>query len=179
MYSYNKKPLVVNFFAGPGAGKSTMASAVFAQLKWIGLNCELVSEFAKDLVWEERERTLENQIYIFGEQHHRLSRLIGRVQVIITDSPLLLTPIYDSLRRDSLKQLAIDEFNTFNNLNIFLNRTKQYNPKGRVQSEKHANRLDEVIYEFLEKNHIPHVDVTGSADDLDIVKKIVLDRIKV
>ena len=44
--------LVVNFFAGPGAGKSSMAAGLFAELKFRGVNCELATEYAKDKVWE-------------------------------------------------------------------------------------------------------------------------------
>ncbi len=44
--------LVVNLLGGPGSGKSTTAADVFARLKWQDINCELVTEFAKDLVWE-------------------------------------------------------------------------------------------------------------------------------
>ena len=39
---------MVNFYAGPGSGKSTMAAAIFSRLKWKDVNCELVTEFAKD-----------------------------------------------------------------------------------------------------------------------------------
>lgn len=47
-----KKPLVINLFGAPGAGKSTGAAIVFAELKKRGVNAELVTEFAKDKTWE-------------------------------------------------------------------------------------------------------------------------------
>jgi len=52
--------IVVNFFAPPGHGKSTFAALVFSKLKMLGVNCELVSEFAKDMVWEEDYVALAN-----------------------------------------------------------------------------------------------------------------------
>ncbi len=55
---------VVNLFGGPSAGKSTTAAGVFALLKLHDLRSELVTEFAKDLTWEKREKTLNNQYYI-------------------------------------------------------------------------------------------------------------------
>ena len=79
--------LVVNLFAPPGSGKSTMAAHIFAKLKQANINCELVTEFAKDLTWENRQNTLENQLYVFAEQHHRVNRLKKQVDVVITDSP--------------------------------------------------------------------------------------------
>ena len=48
-----EKPLVVNLFAGPGTGKSTAAAQIFQALKWQRFSCELVTEFAKEKVWEE------------------------------------------------------------------------------------------------------------------------------
>lgn len=57
--------LVVNLFGVPGAGKSTGAAYVFSKLKMKGINAELVTEFAKDIVWENNSRGLKNQEYIF------------------------------------------------------------------------------------------------------------------
>ena len=79
--------LVVNLFGAPGAGKSTGAAYIFSKLKMAGINAELVTEFAKDKVWEESKAVFQNQAYIFGRQlfphqpcprqggcgHHRLS----------------------------------------------------------------------------------------------------------
>lgn len=44
--------LVVNPFGIPGAGKSAGAAYVFSKLKMKGVNAELVTEYAKDMVWE-------------------------------------------------------------------------------------------------------------------------------
>ena len=49
-----KGALCVNLFGGPGIGKSTTAAGVFNLLKLHGIETELITEFAKDLVWEER-----------------------------------------------------------------------------------------------------------------------------
>ena len=43
---------IVNLFGAPGAGKSTGAAYIFSKLKLAGVNAELVTEFAKDKVWE-------------------------------------------------------------------------------------------------------------------------------
>ena len=69
------KKLVINIFGGPGCGKSTTATGVFSLLKLHGVNAEFVSEFAKDLTWEERYKTLKNQNYVSAKQHHRQWRL--------------------------------------------------------------------------------------------------------
>ena len=87
--------LIINLFGAPGAGKSTGAAYVFSQLKAAGVNAELVTEFAKDKVWEGTKAVFENQAYIFGKQYFRISRLEGKVDVVITDSPILLSAFYN------------------------------------------------------------------------------------
>jgi len=169
-----KKTLVVNLMAGPGAGKSTMASTIFSELKWRGVESEIVTEFAKDLVWEKRHYTFKNQIYMFGEQHHRIFRLLGQVNVIVVDSPLLLTPIYDTSHNESLETLAVGEHNSVNSYNIFLRRVKDYNPNGRNQTLDQAIEKDEEILRLLNKHNVPFevVDATRSSA-VSIVEKII------
>lgn len=81
------KTLVVNLFGTPGAGKSTGAAYIFSELKMRGINAELVTEFAKDKVWENNDEVFKNQAYIFGKQSYKMSRCRDKVDVIITDSP--------------------------------------------------------------------------------------------
>ena len=53
--NYTKKKLmktiVINLIGSPGTGKSTLASELFSKMKWQGYDVELVSEYAKELVW--------------------------------------------------------------------------------------------------------------------------------
>ena len=65
--------IVVNLFAGPGSGKSTTCAGVFSKLKLAGVNCEMALEYAKDKVWENSLDVLDDQIYVFGKQLHRLN----------------------------------------------------------------------------------------------------------
>ena len=86
--------LVVNLFGAPGAGKSTGAAYIFSQLKIKSVNVELVTEFAKDMTWEKNKKALTNQIYMLGNQLQRIYRCQDEVDVIVTDSPLLLNILY-------------------------------------------------------------------------------------
>ena len=158
--AFKQKTLVVNLFAGPGAGKSTTAAGIFYDLKTRGVSCELVTEFAKDLTWEERHDTFKDQVYIFGKQYHRIFRLLNKVDVIITDSPVLLTPVYDGEKRKSLEQLAVEEHRKMWTYNVFLNRKKVYNPKGRIHDAEDAGKLDILIKDMLDKHLGDSYDIT-------------------
>jgi len=155
-------PIVVNLFGGPSVGKSTVSAGVFSLLKLHNINTELVTEFAKDLVWEERFHTFKNQYYLFGKQHHRLWRVSDKVDVIIMDSPILLSIVYrQELSSDIFKQFVLEEFNSYNNINFFLNRAKQYHEIGRNQNEQEAKKLDKEIIKILDKHDIDYFIING------------------
>lgn len=152
-----RKTYVINILGGPGIGKSTVAADVFAELKRRGYECELALEVAKEKVWEESYRTLDDQIYIFAKQYHRLWRLQGKVDFIITDSPLLLSMYYN--KNETLRTFNpfINEVNSqFNNLNFVLLRTTQYRTNGRMQTEDEAKAIDGRITDILAEHAIPY-----------------------
>jgi hypothetical protein len=162
-----KETLVINLYGGPGTGKSTTCAHLFSMLKYRHTNCEMALEFAKDKVWEESYKVLENQIYIFGKQLHRLHRLNGKVDCIITDSPLLFSLIYDKSKSEPFKQLVLEQYNRFQNLNFFLKRHKPYQTEGRLQDEKAAKDLDQQISMMLLNNSIPHLTVDAIEDSVE------------
>lgn len=155
--------LVVNMLAGPGAGKSTIAAGLFAALKLRNVNVELVTEYAKDRVWEEAFRTLDNQIYMFGKQHHRIWRILGKVDVIVTDSPMMLSLHYGKNLSSSFRQLVLEEHLKARSLNVYLERQKPYTPIGRVQTEDQARNIDKDIIEVLESNQLEYIKEVADA----------------
>ena len=67
--------IVVNFFAGAGAGKSTISAEVFSKLKKLGYKTELVGEYAKECILQQNFEMLKDQLYLFATQVHRLRGL--------------------------------------------------------------------------------------------------------
>lgn len=145
--------LVVNLFGGPGVSKSTNAALVFGQLKQFGINAEIAHEYAKDLVWEERQQALGFTPYVHAKQLYRIQRLIGKVDVVITDSPILMNIVYAQGKYgQNFVEFVIDMHHTMNTLNIFLQRNPNAHPYseiGRNQTEEEARDLDREIFSLV------------------------------
>lgn len=172
--------LVVNLFGAPGAGKSTGAAYIFSQLKMAGINAELVTEFAKDKVWEESKAVFQNQAYIFGKQYFRISRLQDKVDVVITDSPIILSPFYanDPVLGREFDVLCAKVFNSYDSMNVFINRVKPYNSAGRFQTENESDELAIRLQEFLNKHGITCRHYSGNIDGYNVLIAEILERIK-
>lgn len=157
------KTKVINLYGGPGTGKSTTAAHLFALLKLHGYNSELVTEFAKERVWGRDFEVLKDQIYVFGEQQHRIQRLIGKVDYIVTDSPILLSLYYGSHLSEAFQTLVLETHAKTDSINIFLNRVKPYNPNGRTQTQEQAEAIDVAIMDVLDANLIETSVVTADS----------------
>lgn len=174
-----KKTCIISMFGAPGAGKSTLASYCFAKLKMMGINCELVTEFAKDKVWEKNNEALSNQIYIFAKQYYRITRCVGKVDVIITDSPLFLSPFYnkDPDIDEPLKELVAKIVAKYDNLNYFLRRVKKYNPVGRLQTEAESNEYGIHIKDMLKSFGIKFREIDGDLMSADMIVQDVIEKL--
>lgn len=164
--------LVINLFGGPGTGKSTGAAYIFSQLKLKGYDCELVTEFAKDKVWENNKEVFKNQFYITGKQSFKISRCNGKVDIIITDSPILLGAIYEDSKK--FKAAVLEEFNKYRNLNFFIIRQKEYNPNGRNQTEEEAKLIDEKILNYLNENKVNYTLCLGDISGYDFIVDYII-----
>lgn len=152
---------VINIYGGPGSGKSTTAAGVFHLMKLKGVNCELVTEYAKDKVWEGSTAVLKNQLYVFAKQEHRLWRCKeSKVDVCVTDGPILLGLGYQKYYKGSglTKIQAYSSYCCYDNVDIYLKRTKEYKDLGRNETAEQAKQLDEFLYEvigeFVEFQHV-------------------------
>lgn len=120
-----------------GSGKSTTAAYLFSELKARGFEAELVTEVAKDLVWDENFKKLSNQIYVFGAQLYKIERLIGKVKYIITDSPILMQIGYYKERQlpapKAFKKLCLAYNKRYRNINIWLKDNKKVSEVGRAE----------------------------------------------
>jgi nicotinamide riboside kinase len=163
--------ILINLYGGPGSGKSTIAAHTFALLKHSGVNSEYVQEYAKDLVWADTPATLDYPIALFGEQHTRIARLWDKVDVIVTDSPILLCAYYAGTvervyNSEPFQALALHEDARFRPaLNAWIRREKPYEPAGRVQSEAQALRVDRSLRAWLKGRGVAlDIEIPGDQD---------------
>mgnify|MGYP002516047041 FL=1 len=147
-----RKTLVINLFAGPGAGKTTSALELTAELKKRGFDVEYVPEYAKELVYAEDHETLNNQEKVTGEQYARLARLKGKTDVIVTDSPILLGRVYGEGKiSDEFADKIVGWHNGFDNYNLEVTRPKTYQQTGRVENREQAVERDKQIKAMLKE----------------------------
>ena len=153
-----KSTLVVNLYAGPGAGKTTCAWLVAGELKKLGVVTEYVPEYAKELVWDGRTDLLDgnykNQTAVLAEQNRRIERLRGKVDVIVTDSPLLMSSMYAKENVEQFEQLAFSMYNRCDNFNLFITRGDGFEQEGRIHSLQESKKIDEEIKGFLDEHGV-------------------------
>lgn len=165
---------IINLYSGPSSGKSTTAALLFGALKLKGINCELVTEYAKNLVWAERKKDFNHQLYITAKQHYKLEILRNQVDFVVTDSPLLFGLVYCPENYfPSYKSLIAELYESFENENFFIKRVKPYNPVGRNQNEDEAKSLDVKIKQILYNNSINYETVNGDAEAPGKIMKIL------
>jgi hypothetical protein len=172
-----RKVLVCNLFGGPCTGKSTMRARIFSEMKYMQLDCEEVTEYAKDKTWEKAWSLMSNQIFVFANQQHRMFRIMDQVDVLITDSPLLMSIHYDEENNEALKNLVLQQHNSMDTLNFFLERNFEYKSEGRSQTEDGAKEIDRSILNILEENNVQYTKTYSSSDNAkmiaDMVKKMI------
>jgi adenylate kinase family enzyme len=162
-----KETLYVKLYGAPGAGKSTGAAWIFSTLKLNNIDSEYVQEFAKDMVWEKNQFMFEdpdNQLILLASQFYRLNRLRGKVDVVVTDSPLLLSQLYvknSLLDCNEYRSLVKKLDEKFQGMNVLVKRAKAYNPNGRNQTETESDNLAKSLEDFLVKESQDFLVING------------------
>lgn len=178
--------IIVNFVGGPGAGKSTRSHELMTYYKKKRMNIEYASEYAKDLTWAKRAMALDDQIYVFGKQHHALYTLLNQCDIVVTDSPLILALHYykENLRKYSndvgrmrvlkaFENLVLDTASLYNNVNILVERgDRAYVNEGRNQTREEAVIIDSSINDLLYHYKIPFHTITPETEIEEVVMLI-------
>lgn len=172
--------IVINLFGEPSSGKSTAAMDITAKLKRKGINAEYVSEFAKDKVYEHNSEVFKHQEYIFGKQSFKMGRVRDKVQVIVVDSPLINSIIYNhnEYLDNAFEQVVMNTFNSYNNKNYLLIRKHDYEVSGRFQDENEANEVRKQLISELDRFNISYKRITSSEKDCERVVNEIIKEIR-
>ena len=173
--------LIVNIYGGPCAGKSTTALQLVAELKKLGYHADYVSEVAKELVYakdfEHLDGTLKNQSKILSEQKRRLDIMLDNVDVVVTDSPLLLNTVYLKENAPEYIESVFSQYENYNNYNVVVERdlSVKFEQEGRIHNLEESIKKDGEINTLLDSHNIDYqrFDRNNIAGILDgIISKI-------
>lgn len=180
---------IINLFAGPGAGKSSIASGLVYKLKKNHISCDNPYEFPKLLAWDENYSAIQDQLYVIANQHRGIVKSYGKVDYIILDSPILLSLVYKTaykgdtypskLYRHSFDNMILDIHNQYDNINIFLKRSSDlgYNEKERYQTYNESVELDNKIKNMLDTHNITYHEVkVGNKTVNKIIENFIIPK---
>ena len=133
------------------------------------------------MTWEHNRKALANQIYMLGNQLQRIYRCQDEVDVIVTDSPLLLNILYNNnpILDKNFERLVVNIFKSYNNLNYYVQRIKKYNPVGRNETEEESNKIANKLINLLSKENIPFKYIEGQLEKYQEVVDDVLEVLNV
>jgi len=177
-----KMTKIINLFGGPGAGKSSTASGLFFEFNKRGITCDVPYEYPKEIVWDGKVSNLNDQLYVFANQHRRIVRSYGKVDYVILDSPILLSFIYQenvkllypsNLYGKEFNDLILNVFKSYDNINFFIEREdNKFIKNGRVHSSEESIDIDNKILTLLNESNIKYRSVKLGQE---IIKDILIN----
>jgi hypothetical protein len=153
--------LVVNLLGRSGVGKSGLAGAIVGKLKARHFLAEQVTEFAKSLILDGNIAALRNQAFVLGNQYHWVERCIGKTDIVVTDSPTLLSSIYAPPDYpQSFHDFVLWTHHAHDCVNFFLRRNdgSAYQNEARVHDEADSHRRELLIEQLLTRHGIHGAD---------------------
>lgn len=154
-----KKTLIINAFGGAGSGKTKSCKHIASALEKRGYSVAYIPEYINELIkGNEKDLingTQENQFKILKEQLTRTDELLGKVDFILTDSPILQNGIYNKELTTDYEEMLKGLNKQYQSFNYFVVREKgSFNPAGRLQNESESLQKDYDIKDMLYKNSI-------------------------
>lgn len=174
-----KNTLYINIFGSPGSGKSTLAAELFAIAKkqFPNMSIEYVPEFAKQFCYGNTVNEIfdnpVNQYYIGANQFYNIYSLDKKVDIVITDSPYLLTCIYNNtpLLGEHYNAMVKNIFSSHINLNIFLRLApEKYQQSGRNENFEESKDLQSRLIQLLFENDIQFYEINDCEKIIELIK---------
>lgn len=154
-----RKTKIIGFYGGPGIGKSTAAWTAAAWLKRRGASVELANEYVKKWVWQDRPVTPLDELVILGRQIAEEADLLGKVDYIVTEKPVLLDLVYCRLYQPECIIQAVEQTVAAHythvaslghiHISVLFRRTGGYDNAGRFENRRQAELVDRVAEQTL------------------------------
>ena len=151
--------IVVEFYGGPSSGKSEAMARLFSLLKQRHIAVEMAPEYAKKWAYEGRQIDGLDEFYILGKQIGAEAALFGKVAVIVTDRPVLMSSVYaglyggvrvgDGIRHAVIAYLDETEDRGIQRIAVVVPRRHTYEHIGRFEDYNQALVVDSVTRQHL------------------------------
>jgi hypothetical protein len=164
---YWKRTTVINLFGSSGCGKSMLQAQLFHHFKDSGIDAMMTQEYVKKWAILERCPDFLDQFYILGNESQQQKTLFGKVDYVISDSPLYFIPFYTQYLYNSdillqptaeFYKIAEEQFGV-KFVNFFLERDREYENVGRYQTAEESDKLSTSMKLWLDNNSIEYTNV--------------------
>jgi hypothetical protein len=102
-------------------------------------------------------------------------RLLGQVDVIVTDSPIFLSAFYANkypsphVPLDFFVKYVVEQHRLLGGVNYFLNRTKPYNPMGRNQTEDESDQFSKELKYLMDLHDVKYFELNGDVNAITTI----------
>lgn len=164
---------IINLIGAPSSGKSVLRAYLYNRLKIESSHSiEEVTEFAKDLVYENPS-LLKDQFYVTAEQNRRIHRLVGKVDVVVNDSPIILGAIYNDSLPPIWDKFLADTFKQYDNINFLLMPGSKFESYGIVNKQTEIVDIHNKITSYLYAHSIEFVKHANNNDTYEHITKVI------
>lgn len=151
--------IVVEFYGGPSSGKSEAMARLFSLLKQRHISVEMAPEYAKKWAYEGRQIDGLDEFYVFGKQVGAEAALLGKVAVVVTDRPVLMSSVYTDLYGSDKIRSGVDaavmaymnetKLRGHRRVAVLVPRRHTYDHSGRFEDLDQAVVVDEVTRQHV------------------------------
>lgn len=163
--------MIIGFIGGPGAGKDTLASGLFHEIKKLNIDAFLANEWIKPYAYMG---IMPDPVTIFKEQLFIEKAAENNTDFIISTSPSILAIYYKNTSDEDDIKYVLNKWKQEDHKLYFIKRSKPYIKKGRYQTEDRAREMDIEIKSFLIENKIPFKDLDYQENTIPLLLKEIL-----
>jgi hypothetical protein len=103
---------------------------------------------------------------------------LNKVQVIITDSPIILSAYYDKTKDVDFMDFVIKTHNKLDNINLFVQRKDEnYNTNGRYQNLEESKIVDKELKQLMLKHNINCSTLQDSEEESNKIVEYITEQL--